>query len=298
MLSSRLGGATTGILLYSFGVFFFAVNDALGKWLVTDYAVAQLLLLRTVGAAFVLVPLAWLWGVPLMARGQWPLQIVRVVFMAADTFAFYWATRYLPLADVMTFYMAAPLIITALSAMLLGEKVGRWRWAAVLTGFVGVMIALQPSAAAFSPAALIALGGAIMFALAIVVTRKLRDTHWLQLVCWQFAGAGLLGCATAPFVWVTPGLFDLFLMFLVGITSMLCFVAITRALSLAPASVLAPFQYASIVWAVIIGWMVWGDVPTTAIVLGNLLIVASGLVVFWREAVRGRNVADSVEPIP
>lgn len=298
MTVSRVGGITTGILLYSLGVFFFALNDALGKWLVADYSVAQLLLLRTVGAAFLLVPLAWWTGAPLLTVRDWPLQLLRVALMAGDTFAFYWATRYLPLADVMTYYMAAPLIITAMSVPLLGEKVGIWRWGAVISGFVGVMIALQPTSAAFSVAALIALFGATMFALAVTVTRRLRQTHWLQLVIWQFAGAGLVGSATAPFGWVTPGALDLFLMFLVGVTAVVCFVSITRALSLAPASVIAPFQYAAIVWAAILGWLIWGDVPTPAIVVGNLIIVASGLVIIWRETVVKRDVADRVEPIP
>jgi S-adenosylmethionine uptake transporter len=292
------GGNTTGILLYSLGVFFFALNDALGKWLAADYTVGQLMLLRTTGAVLILGPLIWQTGAALFRREQMGLQIARVLFMAADTYAFYFSTKALPLADVMTFYMAAPLIITALSVPLLGEKVGVFRWAAVSAGFVGVVIALEPTGAAVSPSALIALFGAVMYALAVTVTRSLRDTHWLQLVFWQFAGAGLIGAVTSPFGWVTPSLLDLSLMFLLGIVAIVCFISITRALARTQTSVLAPFQYAAIVWAGILGWMIWGDIPTWNIVLGNVIIVASGLVIFYREAVRGRSVADRVEPIP
>jgi S-adenosylmethionine uptake transporter len=189
----------------------------------------------------------------------------------------------MPLADVMTFYMAAPFIITVLSVPLLGERVELFRWAAVLAGFVGVVVALQPSAAAFSPSALIALFGATMFALAMTLTRMIRDTHWLPLVAWQFSGAGLIGAATLPLAWVAPTAFDLSLMFLTGLVSMVCFTCVTRAFHLAPASLLAPFQYSAMVWAMIMGWLVWRDVPTLPILVGNAIIISSGLYVWWRE---------------
>lgn len=297
-MKTTTGGHTTGILFYSAGIFFFSVNDALGKWLVADYTVGQLMLLRTVGAMLILGPMIWREGFPLFDRRRLGLQILRIVAMAADTFAFYWATISLPLADVMTFYMAAPLVITVLSAVFLGEKVGVHRWTAVAVGFVGVVIALRPTEAAFSAAALIAFLGAVLYAFGVATTRKLREVHWLQLVVWQFGFAGLVGGAAAPAGWVTPGPFDLGLMFLVGITAMVCFILITKALRTTPASVLAPFQYTAIVWAALLGWAIWGDVPTVEIVVGNLVICLSGLYVFHRERVLAKANAVEVEPIP
>src|SRR2546423_1071043 len=190
---SRLSPVSAGIALYLTGVFFFAVNDALGKWLMADYSVGQLLLLRTTGAAIVLVVLGWRERGAVFHADQVGLNLLRVACMAGDTFAFYFATKALPLADVMPFYMAAPLIVTALSGPVLGERVGALRWGAVLGGFAGVLIALHPTSAAFSPSALIALFGATMFALGLTITRKLRATKWLPLVTWQFAGAGRVG---------------------------------------------------------------------------------------------------------
>src|SRR5277367_4847968 len=149
----RSGTAGLGVVLYLVGVGLFAVNDALGKWLVKDYGVGQLMMLRSVGAAVVLAPMILSFKVNLIDRRQAPLQVARVLCAAVDTFAFYYATRFMPLADVMTFYMATPLIVTALSAPLLGEKVERFRWIAVLIGFVGVLIALRPSPQMFSRAA-------------------------------------------------------------------------------------------------------------------------------------------------
>src|SRR6516225_8150716 len=214
--TSRSGTAGLGVVLYLIGVGLFAINDALGKWLVADYGVGQLMMLRSIGAGVVLAPMILSLRVNVFDRRQAPLQIARVLCAAIDTFTFYYATRFMPLADVMTFYMATPLIVTALSAPLLGERVERFRWIAVLIGFVGVVIALKPSPQMFSWASPLALFGATMFALSQTITRELRRTHWLPLVFWQFVGSGLIGAATVPFAWTTPSAFDLGLMFLVG----------------------------------------------------------------------------------
>ena len=283
MPSSRPTTKSLGILLYLASVFFFALNDALGKWLVADYGVGQLLSLRAVGASLVLIPMVWRLRVSLRDTRHWGWQIFRVLCMALDTFCFYYATRSMPLADVMTFYMAAPLITTALSVPLLGERIEPYRWAAVGVGFIGVVIALQPSAALFSSTSPIAFLGATMFALGQTVTRRLLGTHWLQLVVWQFAGAGLIGAATLPWIWVTPNATDLALLFLLGIVAMTCFVFLTRALSMAPASLLAPFQYSAMLWATIMGWMIWRDTPNLPILIGNAVIIGSGLFVLYRE---------------
>ena len=287
----RSGTAGLGVVLYLVGVGLFAINDALGKWLVADYGVGQLMMLRSIGAGVVLAPMILKLRVNFIDPRQPWLQVVRVLCAAVDTFAFYYATRTMPLADVMTFYMATPLIVTALSAPLLGEKVERFRWIAVLIGFVGVLIALRPSPQMFSRAAPIALFGATTFALSQTITRELRGIHWLPLVFWQFVGGGLIGAATVPWAWTTPTLFDLGLMFLVGAVSMTCFIFIVRALALARAAVLAPLQYSAILWAAIMGWLVWRDAPTWPIIVGNAIIIGSGLYV----AASGKMVGDAVE---
>jgi S-adenosylmethionine uptake transporter len=287
----RTGAAGLGVTLYLAGVALFSINDALGKWLVKDYGVGQLMMLRSIGAGVVLAPMIAALGVDLIDPRQAPLQVLRIFIAAVDTFAFYYATRFMPLADVMTFYMATPLIVTALSAPLLGERVERFRWIAVMIGFVGVAIALKPSPQMFSWASPLALFGATMFALSQTITRELRRTHWLPLVFWQFVGSGLIGAATVPFAWTPPSAFDLGLMFLVGAVSMTCFICITRALALARAAVLAPLQYSAILWAAIMGWLVWRDAPTVPILIGNAIIIGSGLYV----AARGKMIGEAVE---
>lgn len=287
----RSGTAGLGVGLYLVGVGLFAINDALGKWLVQDYGVGQLMMLRSIGAVVVLAPMILSLRVNVIDQRRAPLQALRILVAALDTFSFYYATRFMPLADVMTFYMATPLIVTALSAPLLGEKVERFRWIAVLVGFVGVVIALRPSPQMFTWAAPLALFGAVMFALNQTITRELRGVHWLPLVMWQFVGGGLVGAATVPWAWTTPTLLDLGLMALVGAVSMLCFICIVQALAMARAAVLAPLQYSAILWAALMGWLVWRDAPTPPILIGNAIIIGSGLYV----AARGKMVGAAVE---
>jgi S-adenosylmethionine uptake transporter len=287
-----------GILFYLAGVFCFAANDALAKFMVSHYDVAEILVIRSIGGLAMLLPVAWYLRVRLTLRGHWGWHLFRVLVQLGDSYCFYLATRTLPLADVMTFYMAGPIIVTAISGLLLGEKVGPYRWTAVIVGFIGVIIALAPTGAAFSSGSLIALMGSFMFAVSLVVTRKQRDTHPLTLVASQFLGTGLIATVFAPVAWVTPGIGDLSQLLLLGVGAAACFLMITRALAMAPASLLAPFQYSAILWAAMFGWIIWHDVMTPRIILGNAILIASGLFVFYRERRRAVSVSDEVEQIP
>lgn len=278
----------TAILLFSLGIFFFAVNDALGKWLVSDYPVGEIMLIRSMGVVLFLAPMMATDPASRQIPVQLGLHALRILVMAGDTFAFYFATKSLPLADVMTFYLAAPLFVTGMAVLLLGERIGPWRVVALLLGFTGVVIALQPSTRSVAPGAAVALGGSLMFATAMIITRRLRQCHWVTLLAGQFVGAGAIGGVASSFDWVMPSPFDAGLMVLVGLVSMMCFVSINRALRLAQASVLAPFQYGSIVWAVLLGWFIWGDLPTPAMWTGIGCIVASGAIVWLRERRAGQ----------
>src|SRR5262245_12907985 len=153
-------GAVAGIGLMLTGVGLFAMNDALGKWLLTTYSVGELLLIRSAAALILLVPFAWQAGVASFTRAPRPwLQVARVILSTLEVAMFFWAVSYLPLADTVTFYLAGPIYVTAFSVLLLGETVGWRRWSAVVAGFVGVVLALRPSAASFTLPALIALCG-------------------------------------------------------------------------------------------------------------------------------------------
>ncbi len=287
--ASRPEATGPGIALMLLGVLLFTVNDALGKWLVADYAVGQLLLLRSIVALAVLAPMIWRSGLRRTLRVEQPaLHVLRVALIVLEVAAFYWAVRHLPLADVVTFYMATPLFVTALSVPLLGEYVGPRRWAAVIVGFGGVIMILQPSGEALSLPALIALAGSILFALIMIVTRRLRATGDLTLISWQTTGVLLAGAATVPFAWVPPTPTDLVLLGSLGFVATAGHMCVNRSLRLAPAVVVVPFQYTGIVWAVIMGFIVFGDVPGPVMTTGACLIIASGLYVFYREQAIGR----------
>jgi len=161
---------------------------------------------------------------------------------------------------------------------------------------VGTTAVRAPSI--FKRAALVALLGSTSFAVSLAMTRRLRGTPPITLVVWQYIGSGLIGAGLSPLEWATPGLTDWGLLLLLGMVSAACFVMISRALALAQASLLAPFQYSAILWAGIFGWMFWADIPTPRIILGNAILIASGLFVFYRERRLAVSVSDKVEQIP
>ena len=134
------------------------------------------------------------------------LQLLRVTLSTVEVAAFFLAVVYLPLADVITYYLACPIFVTALSAIVLREHVGWRRWSAVLFGFLGVLIALRPSSQTASWPALIALGGSLSFAVLMLITRSLRATSDIVLASSQFAGTFLLGALLSPVGWVRPSL--------------------------------------------------------------------------------------------
>ncbi|WP_395022789.1 DMT family transporter [Dongia sp.] len=291
-----------GILCYLAGVAFFALNDALGKYLVGDYSVAQLLFVRGLGAVAVLVPIMLVMRVSFRLKGPWWVHAIRIGLQTGDSYCFYFATWHLPLIDVMTFYMSAPIIVTAISGLFLGERVGPYRWSAVIVGFVGVVIALAPGSEEASGDVLlgsvIALIGAASFGVSLAMTRQLRDNHPFSLVVSQFMVGGIVGAILCPLGWVAPTVTDFGLMLILGIVAAGCFLLIARALALAPASLLAPFQYSAIFWAGLFGWIWWQHEPTPRIILGNAILIASGLFVFYRERRLAVHVSDKVEQIP
>jgi drug/metabolite transporter (DMT)-like permease len=262
----------------------FSLNDTLGKWLVATYSVGRLLVIRSAAALALLAPFAWREGWAAFAAMPRPrLQFLRVALSSLEVAFFFWAVGYLPLADVTTFYLAGPIFVTALSPFLLGETIGWQRFCAVIAGFIGVIVALRPSLASFSVPALIALGGSILFALLMMVTRAVRGTSDIVLATTQIVSTFLFGVVLAPFGWATPSLRDLGLLVLLGLGAMLGLFCVNRALKLAPASVVVPYQYSFILWAMILGYAVFGDVPGKLLITGAAIIVAAGVFIFWRE---------------
>jgi len=282
--SARLAG----IALMLVSVCMFAFGDTLGKYIVATYSVGQLMLLRACAALALLAPLIW------RQRGEFRrmerpwLQLLRVLLSTFEIAAFFLATVYLPLADVVTYYLATPIFVTALSAIFLREQVGWRRWSAILIGFCGVLIALRPSAQSISWPAMIALAGSLAFSCSLLTTRLLRATPDIVLASAQFAGGLLFGLVVAPIGWVTPTWGSLGLFFAAGAISVCALLCVNRSLKLAPASTVVPYQYTMILWAVMFGYAVFGDVPSFPMALGAVIITAAGLYIFLRERELGR----------
>jgi drug/metabolite transporter (DMT)-like permease len=286
-----------GIGLMLAGVALFSCVDALGKFIVATYSVGQLLWLRSCSAFVFMAPVIWRQRAA-YARLERPwLQLLRVAFSTTDVFLFFLATAYLPLADVITFYLAAPIYVTAASGLVLGERVGWRRWSAVAVGFIGVLVALQPSTRAIGWPSLIALGGSFSFAAMLVMTRLLRATPDIVLASSQFTGSFLVGGALTPLGWITPTPRDAVFFLLAGGISVGALLCTNRSLKLAPASVVVPYQYTMIIWAVIFGYAVFGDLPTPATLMGAAVIIGAGFYIFVRERKLG-TAAAMVEPPP
>ena len=277
-----------GIALMLAGVWAFSFGDALGKYIVAAYPVGQLLFLRAIASLLLLSPLIWRSRAEFMRLERPGLHLLRVVLSTLEVMAFFVAVRYLPLADVITFYLASPIFVTALSALVLREQVGWRRWCAVAVGFCGVMIAMRPSAQTISWPALIALGGSVSFSLLMLITRSLRGASDVVLASSQFVGTLVFGALLLPFGWVTPSLPGFGLFALAGAISVGALLCINRSLKLAPASVVVPYQYSMIVWAVMFGYAVFGDVPTSATLIGAAIIIGAGFYIFLREQALGR----------
>ncbi|TRA85815.1 DMT family transporter [Agrobacterium salinitolerans] len=284
----KLSPTGLGVAVMLLGMLLFALNDAMGKWLVATYSQGQVILIRSAAALIILVPIVWRAGLSGLVRIERPgLQFARVFFSTAELFCFYFAVAALPLADVMTYWLAAPIYVAALSPFLLGEKVGWRRWTAIAIGFVGVLIALKPSSASLTSAALFSILGSAAFAFMMLSGRQLRNTPDTVLAFWQIIGAALAGIVAVfltPSGWlpVQSG-FDLAFLGLLGVVAMTAHVLVNRALKLADAATVAPLQYTLLLWAVIFGWLFFNDVPQTSIVVGAGLIVLSGLYIFFRE---------------
>jgi drug/metabolite transporter (DMT)-like permease len=282
-----------GIGLMVLGIFLFCCNDALGKWLLGTYSVWQMLVIRSIAAMLILSPFLYREGKAVLDAPRPWLQLVRVTLSTLESIMFFVAVTHLPLADTVTFYLAAPIYVTALSALFLKEQVGWRRWSAVLVGFIGVIIALRPSAATLTLPALIAIVGSLFFAAFLIITRMLRGTSDVVMVSGQFLSMLIVAGIMAPFNWIKPTAVDFGLLMILGVVAMTAFHCVNRSLKLAPASVVVPYQYTMIIWAVALGWMVFGDVPDAFTIIGAAIICAAGLYILWREQVVARR-----QPVP
>lgn len=289
--------ALAGVAFMCLGMAMFSFNDALGKWLLGSYSVGMVLLVRSAAALCVLLPLIFARdGLRAVLSPPQPRrQGLRVTLTTFEAACFYLAVSYMPLAETVAFWLATPIYVAMLARPLLGEPMPLRRWAAIGAGFAGVMIALNPTSGNLGWPALVAVAGSFAFALCMIVTRQLRGTPDITLVTWQTVAALLLGAMLAPVGWITPGPVDFLLLGTLGIVAMAAHMLTNRSLKLAAASVVVPYQYTLIVWAVLLGFAVFGDVPAASTLLGVAIIIAAGVWIFVDEARAGQEALIAAE---
>ncbi len=272
-----------GIGLVCLSSLTFAVMFACVKFLDGRYSPLQVILLRNAIGLAVSMPVLWRAGRTVWVTDRPFAHGLRAMYGLLSTVLVFYAVTQLPLATVTAVTFTMPLFLTMLSMPLLGERVGIRRTTATLVGFAGVLIILDPGGE-INIAAMAALASALFYALVVIAVRQLSVSEPAIRIFFYYTLANVLVCgAGMPWVWVTPDTID-WLVFLfigtIGAAAQYCFVSAYRY---APASVIAPFDYSQILFALMVGYLVWGELPKTWSFVGGGIIVASGLYIWWRE---------------
>lgn len=293
-----------GIGLFAAAVFGLSVMDVLIKLASERYPTGQIVFFRGLFAFLPLSILVWRSGGWRSLRTRrLPEHLLRGATLTTAAFAFFYALGQIPLIDLYAIAFAAPLFITALSVPMLGETVGPRRWAAVFVGFVGILIVLRPGQTGLdsfiSLGAAAGLAGAFFYSVAMVWTRSLtRTDSTAAVVVYTTTVTTVASATTLPFAFVMPSAGDLLLLSAIGLCGGLSTVAMASAYRVAPAAVLAPFEYTSMIWAVLFGLSIWGDVPDIWVISGSTVVIASGLYILHRETVKRARQRSSARAEP
>lgn len=273
-------------LLLAAAMLCFSGQDVALKWLSADYGIAQSLFFGRILAVPLAAWLALRSGGLSRLRGRRPfMHLLRAGFTISDMTMFVASISLMPLADTITIGFAAPLIMTVLSVLLLKERVGPRRWSAVIIGFVGVVIVMQPSGAGYGPPALLALGSAGSFAFVLILVRRMAATDSVPcLMFWNSSVVSVVMAAVMVPHWRTPAGLDIAIFAVNAAAGALGQMLITEAFRLGEVSLLAPIQYTSLLWASLFGFLVFHDKPTVTLLVGAGIIIASTLYIVEREA--------------
>jgi drug/metabolite transporter (DMT)-like permease len=278
--------------------------DAIAKYMATfeGMSPAQITFYRFFFQLVCTLPILFVmfgWGA-LSAKRPW-MNLLRGVLHGAASLLFFMAVKYMPLADVFAIYFVEPFMLAGLSAVFLGDKVGWRRWAAIVVGFAGAMIVIQPSYEVFGLKALLPVCCAFLYSLYLFLNRAIGNAD-SPLTMQTMAGIGGTlfmsgalvvgsGMGIGDFdVSLPTSLLGLVLLLILGSISGYAHMIVVRAFRMAPLSLLAPFQYFEIISATILGYALFGDFPNFSKWVGIMIIVASGLFIIWRERVQARSL--------
>jgi drug/metabolite transporter (DMT)-like permease len=289
-----------GIALVLASTVFLGASDVTAKYLSATLPSIEIAWIRFLVFALIMVP-AMLPGSPLFAlrTGRPGLQVMRGVALLLSSLFFISGLRFLPIAEASATGFVAPLFVTALSIVFLGESVGVRRWLATAVGLIGVLIILRPGSSAFHPAAFFPIVSALAWACTLIMTRIMSGReHAITIMTYSSIVGVCVLSALVPFVWVAPSWHDILFGALIGVASTAGQWIVVLAFRYADASVLAPFSYTQLVWVSLLGFVVFGEVPDVWTVTGAAFIVASGLYTAHRERIRRSQLSAEAEPSP
>ena len=312
---------TAGITTLVFGLFMLSFQDVIIKAFSDQYSVLQIVFIRcSVALVPIVIAILWISGWRGFVAYEPRLLLLRGLCGFLSYLGYYLAIAALPLAEVVTIVFSAPIFITVLSVVLLKERVGARRWSAILVGFLGVVVVVGPSGQIADLAVILALLTALTYALMSIVTRHVggSDAPWtmsLYSVVVFILGSVVASLLVAVFEptfnpedlslqfllrpWVVPATTDLLLMIFIGLNWSVGSYCLAKAYSVAPVSVVAPFEYTYIIWAVLFGFLIWSEVPAVTTFIGLGLLISSSLYILRRELrTRDQNTESEFAPRP
>jgi drug/metabolite transporter (DMT)-like permease len=280
---SGASGRRRGILWMLLSCLLFAHVNAIAKHLSMDYPTLQVLWVRFAFQALMSAPLLGRGLFHFMHTRVLGLQLLRSFYLAVCTVLFFVGLQLVSFVEITAVLFLAPILVTALSAPMLGETVGRRRWASVVVGFVGALIIVRPGTDILELSAIVPLGAAAFLALYQISSRVVsRSDHAMTTLVYTPLVGVLITSVLVPFVWQAPNAEGWFFMVLLGILGIGGQYALIKAFEATEASVLAPFFYSLLIWATVLGFLVWDELPDAWTVLGAAVMIASGLYILHR----------------
>jgi drug/metabolite transporter (DMT)-like permease len=266
----------------------FTASSAASKWLVAIYPIGEVLFTRTLTAlalvSLFVLPAA---GLSVYRTTRLRAHLMRAGSQAVSQSMLLVAFKLMPLAGATAIMFSSPIFATLASAYFLHERVGARRWCVLFVGFLGVLVIANPGADTFQVGALFALGNAVLFGTVVAGVRGMTATESTStLTMYQLTLLTGAYALTLPFGFVMPTGFDALIMLISGLGNGAAQYWWTRAIHLAPTSAVVPFQYLQLVWAILLGFAIWGELPTLGLLVGSAIVIASGLFLFWRETRR------------